>query len=261
MISVVIPVYNGENTIVKCIMGVINQTKSELIEEIIVVDDGSTDNTVLFVRKIDDKRIRIISKSNGGVSSARNVGIKECKAEWIALLDSDDVWDEYKIEAQIIRIKEHPEIKFIGCNRNNENVRIGTKVDNDLYALTLKNILLKNWPHTSTALIKKTVFDEVGLFNEDMKYAEDGDMWNRIAIKYPLYYISISYELAGGGKKSYGERGLSSNIRAMHEGNMRNYRILKNNKNISFTYYVFLNIFETIKYIKRMIITNSRRRK
>lgn len=94
-----------------------------------------------------------------------------------------------------------------------------------------------------------------------MKYAEDGDMWNRIAIKYPLYYISISYELAGGGKKSYGERGLSSNIRAMHEGNMRNYRILKNNKNISFTYYVFLNIFETIKYIKRMIITNSRRRK
>ena len=202
MISVVIPAYNAESTIVDCINSVLRQTRVDLVDEILVVDDGSLDNTVKYIRdEIDSNIVRIISKENGGVSTARNAGIKNAKGKWIALLDSDDVWKPYKIEKQINVIEKHPEINFIGANRNNENVKWGKHIDKNLYMLTLRNILLKNWPHTSTVLIKKNVFNEVGLFNETMRYAEDVNMWNKIAIKYPLYYMAGSLEIAVGNQR------------------------------------------------------------
>ena len=256
MISVIIPAYNSENSIVECINGVLKQTRNDLIEEIIVINDGSTDHTVEKIKQnILNEKLRIISKANGGVSSARNEGIRQAKGEWIALLDSDDVWLPLKIEKQVEKIKRHPEIKFIGTNRNNEHVRLGQKIDNDLYRLTLRWILLKNWPHTSTALIKKTVFDEVGLFDETMRYAEDGDMWNRIVVRYPLYYITESLEIAGGNKCAYGEKGLSANLKGMYVGNMKNLITLKNNKIICFVDYFLWQFFFWIKYIKRIAVT------
>ena len=179
MISVVIPAYNAEDTIIDCLHGVLEQTRADLIEEILIIDDGSKDNTVEVINSnITDNRVKVISKENGGVSTARNLGIKTAKAEWIALLDSDDVWKPNKIEKQIEAIKKYPDISFIGANRNAENVKMGKRIEGNLYSLTLRNILVKNWPHTSTALIKKSVFDEVGLFD----------------------YIDESLESAGGNK-------------------------------------------------------------
>lgn len=259
MISVVIPAYNAESTIVDCINGVLHQTRVDLIKEILVVNDGSLDNTVKCIKdEIDSDLVRIISKVNGGVSTARNEGIRNATGEWIALLDSDDIWKPYKIEKQINAIKRHPEINFIGANRNNENVRIGKRIEENLYMLTLRNILLKNWPHTSTALIKKTIFNEVGLFNEKMRYAEDGNMWNKIVIEHPLYYIAESLEIAGGNKRAYGESGLSSNLEEMHKGNIYNLKELKLNKIISTPEYAFWRALFFVKHIKRVILTKLR---
>ena len=89
-ISVVIPLYNKENAIVKTLQSVFDQTISDF--EVVVVDDGSTDNSLEVVRAIRDARIRVIHKENGGVSSARNVGIKAAKGQYVALLDGDDLW-------------------------------------------------------------------------------------------------------------------------------------------------------------------------
>lgn len=264
MISVVIPAYNAQETIVDCINGVLKQTREDVIEEIIVVDDGSKDNTVRLIESnINDERVRIISKENGGVSTARNIGIRNAKSEWIALLDSDDVWTPTKIEKQIEAIKKHPEIFFIGTNRNRENVRMGKRVDTNIYRLGLRSILIKNWPHTSTVLIKNKVFNDVGLFDEKMRYAEDGNLWNRIVIKYPLYYIAETLEIAGGNKMAYGEKGLSSNLKGMHEGNIHNLRCLKNESVIGTFEYWCWRIYFNIKYIKRIIVTKvlSKKRK
>lgn len=261
MISVVIPAYNAEATIVDCIQGVLGQTRADLIEEIIVVDDGSRDNTVKVIEEsFDSPIIRIISKPNGGVSTARNTGIRSAKGDWIALLDSDDVWKSEKIEKQMNAVAEHPEIRFIGANRNNENVRFGERVDSDLYRLSLRSILLKNWPHTSTALIRKTVLDEVGLFNENMRYAEDGNLWNRIAVRCPLYYIAESLEIAGGNKRAYGESGLSSNLEGMYRGNVYNLKELKDNGTISGPEYLFWRLLFWAKHVKRVVLTKLRSR-
>lgn len=257
MISVVIPAYNSESTIAESIESVLKQTRSDLVEEILVINDGSTDGTVKVVEKICsvDRRIRIITKRNGGVSSARNVGIKAAIGNWVALLDSDDVWLPSKLEKQWAEINNNNNIAFIGCNRNDENLHYGSKVGENLYCLSLSQLLIKMWPHTSTALIRNDVFKDVGYFNEKMQYAEDGEMWTRIAIKYPLYYVSESLEIAGGNKASFGESGLSANLKGMYNGNVSSIIELHNKRHISTAFYVFLRLFYWAKYIRRIIIT------
>ena len=92
MFSVVIPLYNKELSIINTIQSVLDQTFQNF--EIVVVNDGSTDRSVEMVEQFNDPRIRIINKSNGGVSSARNRGIQEAKYELVAFLDADDFWEQ-----------------------------------------------------------------------------------------------------------------------------------------------------------------------
>src|SRR5690554_3129002 len=92
MITVIIPLYNKERSILKTVSSVLTQSFTEF--ELLIVNDGSTDNSLQMVSSLKDPRLRIINKENGGVSSARNTGIKEATNEWIALLDADDLWKE-----------------------------------------------------------------------------------------------------------------------------------------------------------------------
>ena len=263
MISVVIPAYNSSSTIKDCIDSVLQQTRADLVCEILVINDGSKDNTEELVEQLYEKeeKVRVISKENGGVSTARNAGIRAAKGDWIALLDSDDVWLPEKLELQWAEIENNKDIAFIGSNRNQEDLHYGTKVHDDLYCLDLHQLLIKMWPHTSTALIRRDVFETVGCFNEQMRYAEDGELWNRIALKYPLYYVTKSLEIAGGNKVTFGESGLSANLKKMYEGNVRNIRALHKDKNISTGFYAFLRVFYWAKYIRRIVITGINKRK
>lgn len=258
MISVIIPMYNSKDTITDCINSVLNQTRADLIAEIIVIDDASKDESAILVEKNfrNNNKIQMIhNKENSGVSAARNAGIKAARSEWIALLDADDIWFPDKIEKQWEQIVKYPKIQFLGSNRNNENIHWGKRLNADLYALNLKHILIKNWPHTSTVLIRKKIFKEVGLFNEKMRYAEDAEMWNRIACKYPLFYIPVSCELAGGNKMQFGEKGLSANLKGMHKGYIHNLKMLKKKCVISVWFYLFLKFYNNVKYLRRILIT------
>ena len=99
-ISVIIPVYNREKTIVNCVNSILNQTY--LPKEIIIVDDGSTDNTIVTIESIKKSIIKVIAlNKNKGAQYARNIGIKNSKSKWITFLDSDDTWIKNKLEKQI----------------------------------------------------------------------------------------------------------------------------------------------------------------
>lgn len=197
MISVVIPMYNSSDTILETIQSVLNQTSYNKVKEIIVVNDGSTDNSLEIVenfnKNLENSKIKIINKENGGVSSARNVGIKEAKAEWIALLDSDDEWLPLKLEKQISILEKHPEIEFLGTGRNKEKVKFGKKVDEVVNSLNIINLLFKNWPHPSTALIKKDIIIENEMFDEKRYYSEDAQLWLKIARKSKIFYLLESF--------------------------------------------------------------------
>lgn len=258
-ISVVIPMYNSSDTIISCLDSVKYQTAISFIKEIIIVNDGSTDNSFskveIYKKNNPTLPIFIINKSNGGVSSARNLGIKKANGNWVALLDSDDQWHINKIEHQLTYISKYKEILAIGGNRDNEIINIGKKIENGLYRIDCITYLKKNWPHTSTFLINKIVFDKTGLFNEKMSHAEDGDLFMRIAHHFFIYYTIESLENCGDGKLSFGQSGLSKDLKKMHNGVLKMYNHAYELKYINLSNLFLLSIYENLKYIRRIIIT------
>jgi len=200
-IDVVIPVYNGEKFILDAVKSVVNQTLSPT--KIIVVDDGSTDNTNKIVSeyaKTYKVEIKIIKKENGGLSSARNTGIKESTADFIAFLDADDIWIENKLEKQITKYSYtgFDNLGLVYCKYDLIKENGGKDTDGYILPLDKKvqgyafNKVLKANKILSSGsgvLIKKEVFEKVGMFDEKLKFGEDWDMWIRIAEKFEVDFV------------------------------------------------------------------------
>lgn len=195
-ISVVVPLYNKEKSIEATLQSVLAQTYTDY--ELIVVDDGSTDNSLNVVRKriseLENERIRVIHKENGGVSSARNRGIKEAKGEYIALLDGDDLWEPTFLEEQVKLIHDFPDagmwgvntafIKYGKCWKWQQGMGDGYRGYVENYFGTSHNDLFCS----SSVVIRKDVFEKVGYFDERISSSEDLDMWYRIILKYPVVF-------------------------------------------------------------------------
>jgi len=261
-ISVVIPMYNSENTIIHALESVRNQATFYLISEIIIVNDGSTDSSFNLVQEYanihKEMPIKMINKENGGVSSARNSGMKEANCEYIALLDSDDEWVPKKIEIQMETMKEHPEIDFLGGNYNGVNLQILFKKVDKLYKASVKDICLKNFPATSSVIFKRKIIKCIGYFDENQKFAEDANYFLKICSHYNYYHLPVQMVIYGSGKPTFGYSGLSANLKGMHNGTIKNIKELKENSIISNNFYLFLHVFYWAKYIRRIVISKLR---
>jgi len=195
LISVIIPTYNRAGIIVDAINTVLNQTYQHF--EIIIIDDGSNDNTNEVIKNINDSRIRYVYQENSGRPSlARNSGIKIAKGEYIAFLDSDDLWHPQMLEKHINVMNENNDVGF-STNWSSYRTFEGEELfKKNSYAKNkneyIRYILLtpdKAYAGTGTILVKKECFDKVGLFDEDLTYCEDWDMFCRIAMIYEFYNI------------------------------------------------------------------------
>ena len=201
-ISVVIPLYNKQNAIAATLRSVLAQTYTNY--EIIVVDDGSTDDSVRVVGELmknfpslqGGDRGRLIRKPNGGVSSARNRGILEAKYDYIALLDGDDLWDEHYLEEQVKLIQDFPEAKMWGVNyadivdgkiypyQQGMGVNFRGYVE-DYFGTSHGDLF---W--SSALVLKKEIGEQIALFDERMAYSEDMDMWYRIILHAKVVYCN-----------------------------------------------------------------------
>lgn len=260
MFSVIIPAYNCSSTIRDVLDSVITQTRADLVEEIIIVNDGSTDDTLniveLYSKQHSDWDIRIIDQKNKGVSAARNIGIKKAKGTWIALLDSDDCWVSDKIEKQYKCICNNIDILFLGGATTTSH-RIGWKKIDKLINASAKLLCIQSFPQTSTVVFKKKCIKDVGLFNEKMSYAEDINFFQRFLICYDnYYYLPEKLVEYGISKRFHGEKGLSSNFRKMHYARCRNTKILYKRKKIGLFFYLNVQVLNQIKYLRRLIIRN-----
>ena len=198
-ISVVIPSYNRKDFLKRSIDSAINQTKKPL--EIIVVDDGSTDGTEAMI-KSDYDFVKFIKQKNKGVSAARNIGIKVSIGEWICFLDSDDEWKKDKLEKQINAMKSNPGYKFFHSNEIwiKNGLRINQKKKHKKYGGDIFDKCLDICRISpSSVMIGKTVFDEVGNFNEDLVVCEDYELWLRICDKYRVFFIDEPLIIKYGG--------------------------------------------------------------
>ena len=199
-VSVVIPTHNRATTICRAISSVLIQTRPP--EEIIVVDDGSEDDTRQVVESCFRGKVKYIYQASGGVSSARNAGIKQAKGDWIAFLDSDDEWKPEKLQSQFAALARKPGYDF--CHTNEIWIRNGRRVNEMLkHKKSGGFIFEKCLPlcviSPSSALIKKSVFDEIGLFDEELPVCEDYDFWLRYCCSKPVLYIEEPLLLKYGG--------------------------------------------------------------
>ncbi len=254
--------YNAESTIKTCIDSVLKQTYKGKVE-IIVVNDGSKDNSHVIVEELirtnnANIHIQLINKENGGVSSARNIGLYSARGEYIALLDADDRWLERKLDVQMEILKSNTQIDFIGCSRNNEELKIFGKKIGTLHKATVKELLVKMYPQTSTAVFKRVLFEQYGGYNENMTHAEDGELWLRYCANANFYCIPDSLVITGDGKPHFGHSGLSANLEAMHKGNLFILKEAFNKRKIGFISYSLFFVFYEIKYLRRVLLTKNR---
>lgn len=250
-ITTIIPLYNAKDTIKSTLESVLNQTYSEPIE-IIVINDGSSDGCEKIVEQmIEDSQtnriIKLINKSNGGVSSARNRGIKEASGEWIAFLDSDDMWHPQKLEI-ISKILEDGSIAFLGHSYTLENNFCHLFEYKKPFKISFTKLLLKNIAQTSCILIKK---GSCGYFDEKMTHTEDHELWLRTALKTDAYYVDLPLTILGRPQLSEG--GLSSNKWAMRKGELQMYKNMISYKKSLFPLYPFLVIFSLTKHLRHIL--------
>ncbi len=197
-ISVIIPTYNRAEFLVEAIRSVLNQTFKDY--EIIIVDDGSTDNTKAVLQKFSNK-IRYFYQENKGVSTARNRGIKEASGEYIAFLDSDDIWKINKLSKQIELIESNTKIGLVCCLMDavDSKGKLLNQIKPKVYpGRNFEEAILRGATYPSTFFIRRECFEEVGLFNENIVIFEDLDLYLRIVLKFkilidnePLVYYRI----------------------------------------------------------------------
>jgi len=198
-VSAVIPAYNSAEFIAEAITSILKQ--STPVYEIIVVDDGSSDNTLAVVKGLSGN-IRYHKQDNRGPAAARNQGIKMASGDWIAFLDADDQWTPDKLKKQLATLSRYPELHLIAGDM--------AEIDQDNHLLTpsvldkhqllavylleqgrpithaLSKLLHKNFIPTGTVLVRRETLLAVGLFNESIRYGEDLELWAKIAANYPM---------------------------------------------------------------------------
>jgi glycosyltransferase involved in cell wall biosynthesis len=193
LVTVIMPLYNKAETIARAVDGVLAQSFGDF--ELLIVDDGSTDGSAQRLVSVFDRRIRLVSQANAGVSVARNRGIDEARSPWIALLDADDVWEPSHLEALLSVAGED----IVACFTNTRlesrrgglligpNMPSGRIDDYFLFALTNGGYAI----HTSCIMARREKMLEAGLFTPGATFGEDIDMWCRLSLLGPLAYVAI----------------------------------------------------------------------
>lgn len=183
LVSVVIPAYNSASTLGATIRSALSQTFTDI--ELIVVDDGSQDDTLAVAKSITDARVRALSQPNGGAAAARNSGIRAANGRYVALLDADDLWLAHKLDRQLAILTSRPEVHavqagaiFVDDSLNILSVRQCAPSKDAL----LETLLFKNMPNSmSTLLIARHKFEEMGYFDPELAILEEWDMMIKVA--------------------------------------------------------------------------------
>jgi glycosyltransferase involved in cell wall biosynthesis len=229
LFSVIVPTYNQAGYLPEALESLLRQSNGNW--EAVVVNDGSTDNTGDVVNSyiLKDSRIRVINKTNGGVASALNEGIKKARGQWICWLSSDDMFEPDKLEIHAQAIKDNPDIRFFHTNYFVFDEVLGSKrvlVDDpgDFVApleFQVLHFFDRNCVNGISVAVHREVFEQVGFFNESYKYGQDFDMWLRINARYRSLFIDkktvVTRWHIQQGMRSFPEAGTYESSRACME--------------------------------------------
>ena len=201
-ISAIIPTFNRAHLLPRAVDSILSQTLPP--HSVILVDDGSTDGTEKLIKK-NYPEIKYLKQDNLGVSAARNAGITATSCEWLAFLDSDDEWLPEKLARQMEVLNLAPAMKI--CHSDEIWIRNGKRVNplkkhSKSGGWMFKKALPICCISPSSAMIHRSVFDNVGLFEESLPACEDYDLWLRVTSSYPVLYISEKLVVKHGGHQN-----------------------------------------------------------
>ncbi|WP_018951550.1 glycosyltransferase [Thioalkalivibrio sp. AKL12] len=218
LVSVIMPAYNTAAYIAESVDSVLDQDYPSV--ELIVVDDGSTDGTIEILREYGD-RLTLLTQQNQGAAVARNAGIAKAQGDYIAFIDSDDVWLPGKLTAQVLYMEQHPEIGFVHTDflswkpgADGRFAPARTLADppvpvTEAPGIVLEGsgwvynqLLMESLPHTITVMMRRTLVDQVGEFDPELKRGQDYDYWiraSRLTEYRQLDRVTALYRLHGRG--------------------------------------------------------------
>lgn len=212
LVTAVIPSFNYGHYVIDAVKSALVQTYRPM--EVIVVDDGSTDDTRKRLEPWMDS-IRYVFQENRGLSAARNTGIRFARGEWIALLDADDQWHPHKTELQLRATEQYPDVGLIGSSPATSSTA-ALPCNPVVRMLGVRDFLISNPMGPSSALIKRDCFDCVGLFDETLRSVEDRDMWLRIATRWRCLHVDSPC----WWYRHHAEQ-MSNNAQRMHDNYLR----------------------------------------
>jgi len=186
-ISAVITAYNSEAFVAQAISSVLEQTYP--VDEIVVVDDGSTDQTRTIIESFARQGVRYIYQENHGPGAARNTGIRATSGEIIAFLDADDVWLKDKTKRQHVYLSEHPEVALVSgfawwWDVIDDERFISGEVPKSIAALRQDILVQNKIGNPSRVMLRRSALGDVGVFNESIRWGQDWDLWIRIITRY-----------------------------------------------------------------------------
>lgn len=253
MVSVIIPCYNSQETIVRALKSVIDQTYKDF--EIIIIDDGSQDSTKAQTETFLQDSFadyKYVYQKNVGPSIARNNGVSHAKGDFIAFLDADDSWHPKKLEIQM-RIIQENDLNFLGSTYQYDEFfeQITNEIKIEKYSF--KSLLLKTRFSTPGVIIATDFFKSLGGFDVSLKYSEDNDLWLRASLESELHLIKEP-KLVRLYKSSYGASGLSSKMVDMLLGEIYILKKLYTHRHIGLLNYFWLSTYYCLKFIRRYLI-------
>ncbi len=197
-VDVVIPAYNASRFIEETIQSVLDQT--HLPRKIIIIDDGSMDNTVEIVKSFKSDLIELTSVENGGVSRARNIGIKASEADYIAFCDADDIWEPGKLEAQLRQLRRKPDagVCYAGSQLIDD---AGVEIENAIGVPYVRGHVFEDivyyerpiYGSASSVVVEREILLQTESFDEKMQFSEDVDLWAHLALVTEFEYVSQPY--------------------------------------------------------------------
>ena len=227
LVSVVMPVYNADSFLETTIKSIISQDYPNL--EIIAIDDGSTDHSSQILAEHSDL-IRVLHQSNSGSACARNVGINHARGEYIAFIDADDLWHPLKIRLQVEHLEANKHVGLVYCGwqviEDDDEVAIKAFVRQDFNSVPTRvvkeqsgwiycKLLLDCIVHTSATIVRKSVLDTIGFFDESFRQGQDYDYWFRISRVTECHKLNLLLSVYRIHQHSITQKPMSKNYGAL----------------------------------------------
>lgn len=258
-VSAVMAVWNGAASVERALDSIASQSAPPA--EIIVVDDGSTDETSVIVRAWGeahpDARLRCITQPNAGPAAARNRGVDAASSRWVAFLDADDRWHQDKLARQLVALDSRPELVLLGTRRITRRPgRLG-----HVHPLSLRRLLVVNVLTTSSVIVDRATFLAHEGFPTQWRRSEDYDLWLRIAAAgQAVGLLDEPLVIYGEGKATFGASGLSADLWALERCELGNFARLRRRGDIGPGTWLLASAWSVLKFQRRVVLTAVARR-